>query len=260
MPFPSNNGVDDQATLSTEEEEVFLGIEGTGISVSGDHVDFGIVGRSTPNGPFYTSTSSITIDHAEGFPSVTFVEAKIRSPDGSDSSFKATFEGRSRTIRAGTKSTVQIEFVPEFEGLFEATVQLIFATTQQSERFAVSTKLQAIAGSLEDHKRFESLNQSRHIRSSGRQGGGGRRVTPEKIIPLPSLAGQFGRLPEYELPVKVQEAVNSVTHENPYENQAKYLINDLVPKKLAMDTYARYYKALLNVEEGHQQYSGPTSH
>jgi hypothetical protein len=172
-------------------------------------------------------------------------------------SFKATFEGRSRTIRAGTKSTVQIEFVPEFEGLFEATLQLIFAKTQQSERFAVSTELQAVAGSLEDHERFESLNQRRHVRSSernsGRQDGRDRRVLPEKIIPLPKLAGQFGHLPEYELPVKVQEAVNSVTRENPYENEAKYLINDLVPKKLAMDTYAQYYRALLNVEEGHQE-------
>jgi hypothetical protein len=86
MSFPNSNRVDGQAVLSTEEEEVFLDNENTGISVSGDHVvDFGIVGRNALNGPFYTSSSSVTIDHAEGFPSVTFVEAKIRSRDGSDS-------------------------------------------------------------------------------------------------------------------------------------------------------------------------------
>jgi helicase MOV-10 len=164
-------------------------------------------------------------------------------------SFRATFKGRSRTIRAGTKSTVQIEFVPEFEGRFEATLQLIFAKNQQSERFAVYRKLEAVAGSLEDHERFESLNQGRYIPSTG----SGQQVPPEKIIPLPSLAGQFGDLPEYELPAKVLEAVNSVTFENPYENQAKHLIDDLVPKEFTMDTYAQYYTALLNIEEGHQQ-------
>lgn len=164
-------------------------------------------------------------------------------------SFRASFKGRSRTIRAGTKRTVQIEFVPEFEGRFEATLQLIFAKTEQSVRFEVSRELRAVAGSPEDHERFESLNQGSYIPSTG----SGQQVPPEKIIPLSSLANQFGGLPEYELPVKVREAINSVTLENPYDTKAMYLIDCLLPKKFAMDTYAQYYTALLNVEDGHQQ-------
>lgn len=144
---------------------------------------------------------------------------------------------------------MQIEFVPEFEGRFEATLQLIFAKTDQSERFEVSKGLWAVAGSLEDHERFESLNQGMYIPRTGR----GQQVPPEKIIPLQSLANQFGDLPEYELPVMVQEAINSVTADNPYHKKAGYLIDTLLPKKFAMDTYAQYYTALLNVEEGHQQ-------
>lgn len=84
-PFPRSD-LDDCVTVSTEEEEVLLSSNGTGISVSGDDVvDFGIVGRNRLNGPFDTSISSVIIDHAKGFPTVTFVEANIRSWDGSDS-------------------------------------------------------------------------------------------------------------------------------------------------------------------------------
>ena len=124
------------------------------------------------------------------------------------------------------------------------------------ERFAVFRELQGVAGSLEDHEHFDSLYQGRYIPSTG----SGQQVPPEKIIPLPSLARQFGGLPEYELLVEVQEAVNSVTPKNPYDNKAMSLIDDLVPKKFAMDTYAQYYTALLNVEEVHQQWVRSLSH
>jgi len=82
--FPRRNLVDDHAALSTEEEDAFLDSQDTGISVSDeDGVDFGIVERSGLNGPFDRSSSSVTINHANGFPAVTFVEGRIRSWDGS---------------------------------------------------------------------------------------------------------------------------------------------------------------------------------
>jgi hypothetical protein len=84
--FPRGNWVDDPAAPSAEEEDVLPDNEGTGISVSDeDGVDLGIVKRDGLNGPFDTSSSSITISHARGFPAVTFVEAKIRSWEGSES-------------------------------------------------------------------------------------------------------------------------------------------------------------------------------
>ncbi|KAH9059532.1 P-loop containing nucleoside triphosphate hydrolase protein [Lactarius vividus] len=246
--LPNSNRVGNDA-LSTEEEEVLLSSHGTGISVLDGEVDFGIVGRKVLNGPFNTSSYSVTIDHAKGFSTVTFVKTRIRSRDGSDSSFKATFMGPSRTIRPGTKSTVQIEFTPEFEGRFGAILQLIFAESKQPDLFASSLGLRAIAGSVEDHERFESLNQKRYIPRSG----SGQQVPPEKIIPLSGPARQTGNLPEYELPSSVQEAVNRVTRENSYDNEAERLIATLRPPKLTMDTYTEYFTALLNVEEGHQQ-------
>jgi hypothetical protein len=77
MNDPVGDWADDYASLSTDEEEELPDGEGTGISVSDeDGVNFGIVERRRPNGPFATPSSSLTIDHAEGFPAVTFVEAK----------------------------------------------------------------------------------------------------------------------------------------------------------------------------------------
>ncbi len=166
----------------------------------------------------------------------------------SHSSFRATFQGRGRIIRPGTTSTVQIKFIPEFQGQFEETLQLIFES-QQLGRFAVSRKLRAIAGSLEDHKRLESLNQEGYIPRSG----SGQQVPPEKIIPLESPARPSRNQQKYELPSLVQEAVDSTTFKHPYNKKAPGLITTLKPKELTIDTYAEYFTALLNVEEGHQQ-------
>jgi len=143
---------------------------------------------------------------------------------------------------------VQIKFIPGFEGRFEATLQLIFES-QQLGRFAVSRMLRAIAGSREDHERFESLNQDKYIPRSG----SGQQIPPEKIISLSGLPRRFGGLLEYELPRLVQEAVDSATFKRPYDKKAPGLIATLRPSELTMDTYAEYFTALLNVEEGHQQ-------
>ena len=83
---PRSDWADDYESLSTDEEEELPDGEGTGISVSDeDGVNFGIVERKRPNGPLATPSSSLIIDHAEGFPAVIFVKARVRSLDGNDS-------------------------------------------------------------------------------------------------------------------------------------------------------------------------------
>ena len=166
-------------------------------------------------------------------------------------SFIATFDGDSETIRPGTESEVQIIFNPKFEGQFDATLELIFSYGQRSTRFSVSRRLLAIAGSLEDHKRYEFLDQETYIRRTGT----GRRVPPQKVVPLwPSDRPRKSRkLPEYELPPLVQAAMDNVTPKHPFEGEARRLVYTLRPEALTMDTYAQYFKALLNVEDAHQQ-------
>jgi helicase MOV-10 len=167
-------------------------------------------------------------------------------------SFIATFEGDSATIPPGTESEVRIIFNPKFEGRFEATLELIFSHGQRSTRFSVFRRLGAIAGSLEDHKRFEFLDQEPYIRRTGT----GRQVPPQKVIPLwPSdRPRKFRKLPEYELPRSVQAAMDNVTPKHPFDEEVPRLIDALRPGALDMDTYAQYFKALLNVEDAHQQW------
>ena len=74
-------------------------------------------------------------------------------------SFVATFEGDSRIIRPGTESTVCVIFSPKFEGLFEAELKLVFYDVRRLSRFVIRRRLQGIAGSIEDHNLFESLDQ-----------------------------------------------------------------------------------------------------
>ncbi|KAI0253352.1 hypothetical protein BJV78DRAFT_204835 [Lactifluus subvellereus] len=248
-PLPIRDWADDNESLSSDGGEELLGSSGTGISVSGeDGFDFGIVERMHLDGPFAVSRSSLTIKNAEGFPAVTLVEARIRILFGSDSSFIAT--GDTHLIQPGTENTVYIQFNPEFEGVFEATLELIFYDSQRSARFVISKELHGIAGSLDDHRHFDSLDQL-----PARRPEGGRPEPPWKRIlhSVPSQRRKSRKIPEYELPPIVQAAVDKIT-KRPYDMRVPGLIEALRPPDLNMDTYAQYFKALVNVEDGHQQY------
>jgi hypothetical protein len=130
-------------------------------------------------------------------------------------------------------------------------LELIFSHGERSGRFSVSRRLRAIAGSLEDHKHFEFLDQERYNRRIRTD----RQVPPQKVIPLwPSDRPRKPRkLPEYELPPLVLAAMDNVTPKNPFDSEAPRLIEALKPKAFDMDTYAQYFKALLNIEDAHQQ-------
>ena len=74
---------DDDPRFPVDEE--FLDCDGTGISVShADGLDFGIVERKRPNGPFATPSSLLTIKHEDDFPLVKFIEGRTKATDGSD--------------------------------------------------------------------------------------------------------------------------------------------------------------------------------
>lgn len=80
---PVDDQVDDNVKIPADAE--FLDNDGTGITVShADGLDFGILERMHRNGPFATSSSSFTIKHEDGFPAVTFIMGRIKTPDGSD--------------------------------------------------------------------------------------------------------------------------------------------------------------------------------
>ncbi|KAI9452273.1 hypothetical protein F5148DRAFT_1236722 [Russula earlei] len=245
-----NDRVDDHATVLSDDEEL-LDIDGTGIFVSHpDGLDFGIVDRKRPNGPFATPSALLTIKLADGFPAVTFVKRRTRILEGSDSEFEAVFEGNSHDIQPGTENKVRVIFSPKFEGVYKATLNLVFYHRRRSAWFAVRRELRGIAGSLEDHKHFESLSQGNDDRT-----GSSRETLPRQIIRLfsPDWHQRPKNIPDYELPSIVQEAVDKSTTIHSYEQYALDLISILRPESLDEHTYLSYYKALLNIEDGHQR-------
>jgi hypothetical protein len=89
---PINGWGSDHSRVSTDDEEEEEELSETGVSVSGDEgLDFRIVERRRPNGPFVTETSSLTIKVADGFPAVTFLKERIRTSDGSNSACVEVF-------------------------------------------------------------------------------------------------------------------------------------------------------------------------
>ena len=79
-----NNYANDRIGIPSDKEE-FLDSSSNGISVSHeDGLNFGIVERKNPNGPFAISSSLLTIKLAHGFPAVIFVKERSRTLDGSD--------------------------------------------------------------------------------------------------------------------------------------------------------------------------------
>lgn len=164
-------------------------------------------------------------------------------------SFVATFEGDSRTILPGSESRVCVIFSPKYDGLFEAELKLVFYDARSSSRFVVRRRLQGIAGSIEDHRLFESLDQEDREPPENHC-----YVPPQTVILLQRHRRRKSRkLPDYDLPPIVQEIVNRTTAVHPFERQAKQLLSSLRPKNLSDDTYAKYFEALLNVEDGQQQ-------
>ncbi len=128
---------------------------------------------------------------------------------------------------------MRVIFSPKYEGLFKATLELIFYHPQVSVWFVVRRKLRGIAGSLKDHKHIETLSQADNLRARRRRS---------------------RYFPDYELPPIVQEALDKSTGMHPYDENASGLISALRPNSLTMGTYAHYFNALLAVEDGHQQY------
>ena len=159
------------------------------------------------------------------------------------------FEGDSRTIQSGTESRVCVIFSPKYDGLFEEELKLVFYDVRLSSRFVVRRRLQGIAGSIEDHRLLEGLDQEndRELPQNHRY------IPPETVILQPHRRRKSRKFPDYNLPPIVQEVVNRVTAVQPFEKEAKRLLFELRPRNLSDITYAKYFEALLNVEDGQQQ-------
>jgi hypothetical protein len=146
---------------------------------------------------------------------------------------------------------VRVIFSPKYEGLFKATLELIFYHTQLSVWFVARRKLQGIAGSLKDHKHFESLGQAENIGTINNRISRSQRTV---LLLSPNRRRRPRYMPDFGLPPIVQEALDKSSVTQSYDENASGLISALRPDSLYMGTYVHYFNALLAVEDGHQQY------
>ncbi len=146
---------------------------------------------------------------------------------------------------------MRVIFSPKYEGLFKATLELIFYHPQVSVWFVVRRKLRGIAGSLKDHKHIETLSQADNLRATESRAAPSLKTV---LLLSPNRRRRSRYFPDYELPPIVQEALDKSTGMHPYDENASGLISALRPNSLTVGTYAHYFNALLAVEDGHQQY------
>jgi len=132
---------------------------------------------------------------------------------------------------------VLIIFSPKFEGVYKATLELVFYHRRRSARFVICRKLRGIAGSLGDDTHFGQVDRT-------------------ILLLSPDSRRKLEKIPEYEVPPIIQEVVEKSTVTHPYDKNAPDLVFALRPDHLNMNTYPHYFKALLNVEDGHREY-GP---
>jgi hypothetical protein len=146
---------------------------------------------------------------------------------------------------------VRVIFSPKFEGLFEEELKLVFYDVRLLSRFVVRRRLQGVAGSIKDHNFFESHDKENDEGPPKDD----RYVPPQTVIPFlqPDGRRKSRKLPDYEVPPIVQEAVDSSTAAHTYDRKAGRLISTLRPRSLTEGTYVQYFQALLNVEDGQQQ-------
>ena len=157
-------------------------------------------------------------------------------------SFTATYSSTTQRLR--TSRTVEVTFCPEYDGVFKATLHLIFHDENLGRDFSVYRALKGIAGSIEDQLHLMSIAapQDPAIKAVGY-------TPPSQCFPVRSPHPSDG-IPHYPLPQIVYDAMReSFT----YENLSKVILADLAPDSLTQSTYQDYFKVPLWLEEGQQQ-------
>jgi hypothetical protein len=145
---------------------------------------------------------------------------------------------------------MRVIFSPQSEGQFKATLELCFYDSTRSDWIIIRRRLQGIASSLGNRSLDEEADDNDKVTEVSRE------VPPRKgvLVRSPDRHRRSRNFPDYEVPPVVQEAVDRSTVGCPYDKLAPDLVSALRPNKLNARTYVQYFKALLNIEDGHQQY------
>ena len=135
-------------------------------------------------------------------------------------------------------------FEDRYDGVYEATLTLLFFDTSTSQTFLILRDLRATVGVADHHERFQSDGPYAGYFGSTDTNSQAR---PRRVFGAPRPEGwihteYFMALPKYEILVDLQEALK--LGKNP-----SYIRKEFLPDHLNSKTYSAHFQILLWIEE-----------
>ncbi|KAF8632178.1 hypothetical protein AX17_004918 [Amanita inopinata Kibby_2008] len=175
--------------------------------------------------------------------SYRLVSSKDRSDDDDDFMFDVDVEGASRTITTITPITVEVTFTQIYAGRYEDRLEMLFEDIQLEKRFIISKPLCAIVGNKADHEALKAkvpyIARPRTTREPELQVVEGVAPPSTKAIPY------IGRLPLAHIPYHLLSTLSAGTTGDIIARVRRTYL----PRHFNSETYARFFKHLLWIEE-----------
>ncbi|KAM6492610.1 P-loop containing nucleoside triphosphate hydrolase protein [Amanita muscaria] len=163
--------------------------------------------------------------------------------EGADHVFDVTVEGANRNITTITPVTIQVAFKQKHVGRCEDRLEMVFEDVQLAKRFLISKSLSAIVGNKADHEALKAkapyVPQPRTSREPENDVVEGVQPPATKAVPY------VDRLPHAYIPSPLLSTLSSGTTGDIVARVRRTFL----PREFSSETYARFFKHLLWIEE-----------
>lgn len=214
--------------------------EKNGIIVEGD-LDFGFIDPAQTTGE---ARRNITLKTNTPNLRVRLLSLGLVSTRGiSNTAFTVTLVGDNRDINTRSSVKLIVALSQMHIGRYEDRLELTFEDIQLRKTFLISRPVRAIVGNQQDHEQLKAkapyIPRPRTERKKERSITEGEEPPSLKIIPY------VDRLPKAPIP----QNLLSILSERSTKDIVDGLRRAYLPTELNADTYARYFKTLIWIEE-----------
>ncbi|KAI5120114.1 hypothetical protein M0805_002198 [Coniferiporia weirii] len=221
-----------------------------GVVVSEENgVDLGIISTDFQL-QYEVAPHTITVEKAERSGRIALKSFSILPQIGSldhEISFVVSLKGTSRWINFGSPLFVAITLKPSCVGRHEALLALTFHDLGTKYEFTVVRELRAIVGSPEDHKTL--LPSAPYSRPAPIQPATADSIHPGKRPVVWTKVKYKTRLPQYKVPSELVDVVFGKDRATSIAG----IREAVMPGKLTMKTYCRFFQVCLHIEEEYQR-------
>ncbi|KIL62873.1 hypothetical protein M378DRAFT_128311, partial [Amanita muscaria Koide BX008] len=214
-----------------------------GLMTEGDF-DFGIVEPNVARSGVRCAAKIrlTTLNTRVAMVSYQLASSKDRK-EGADHVFEVTVEGANRNITTITPVTIQVTFKQKHIGRYEDRLEMVFEDVQLAKRFLISKSLSAIVGNKADHETLKAkapyVPQPRTSREPELEVVEGIQPPATKAVPY------VDRLPHAHIPSPLLSMLSSGTTGDIVARVRRTYL----PREFSSETYARFFKHLLWIEE-----------